>query len=51
MDELCLTMSPLLEAGTSSRIATGAAPLVPLGLRLAHTLQGDDTLLLRYVRA
>lgn len=51
VDELCLTMSPLLEAGTSSRIATGAAPIVPLGLRLAHTLQGDDTLLLRYVRA
>ncbi len=51
VDELCLTISPLLEAGTSSRIATGAAPIVPLGLRLAHTLQGDETLLLRYVRA
>ncbi|MDR6613840.1 pyrimidine reductase family protein [Leifsonia sp. 1010] len=50
VDELCLTLSPRLEGGTSSRIATGAAPIAPLGLRLAHTLAGDDTLLLRYVR-
>lgn len=50
VDELCLTISPRLEGGTSPRIATGAAPIVPLGLRLAHTLTGDDTLLLRYVR-
>jgi riboflavin biosynthesis pyrimidine reductase len=50
VDELCLTISPQLEGGTASRIAIGAAPIVPLGMRLAHTLTGDDTLLLRYVR-
>jgi riboflavin biosynthesis pyrimidine reductase len=50
VDELCLTISPRLEAGTASRIATGAAPIAPLGMRLAHTLIGDDTLLLRYAR-
>jgi riboflavin biosynthesis pyrimidine reductase len=51
VDELCLTLSPRLEAGVSPRIASGASPIVPFGLRLAHTLVSGDTLLLRYVRA
>ena len=51
VDELCLTISPVLEAGPASRIATGASPIVPLGLRLAHALVAGDTLLLRYLRA
>jgi riboflavin biosynthesis pyrimidine reductase len=51
VDELCLTVSPLLAAGGASRIATGAAPIVPERMRLAHVLQGGDTLLLRYVRS
>lgn len=50
VDELCLTLSPLLVAGTASRIATGAAPEVPVELELAHVLRSGDTLLLRYVR-
>ena len=50
VDELCLTLSPKLEAGASPRIAAGAAPSLPVGLRLAHALQSDDTLLLRYTR-
>ena len=50
-DELCLTISPVLEAGPSFRIATGASPILPVGLRLAHTLVSGDTLLLRYLRA
>ena len=50
-DELCLTVSPRLEAGVASRISAGASPIAPVGLRLAHTLVSGDTLLLRYLRA
>lgn len=50
LDELCLTISPRLEAGVASRISAGASPIVPVGLRLAHTLISGDTLLLRYLR-
>lgn len=50
LDELCLTISPRLEAGVATRIASGASPIVPVGLKLAHTLVSGDTLLLRYVR-
>jgi riboflavin biosynthesis pyrimidine reductase len=51
LDELCLTVSPRLEAGVATRITAGASPINPLGLRLAHTLVAGETLLLRYVRA
>ncbi|MFF1635653.1 pyrimidine reductase family protein [Leifsonia sp. NPDC058248] len=50
LDELCLTMSPRLEAGVATRISAGASPIAPVGLRLAHALVSGDTLLLRYVR-
>lgn len=50
LDELCITISPRLEAGVSTRISAGASPIAPVGLRLAHTLLFGDTLLLRYVR-
>ncbi|WP_348788486.1 pyrimidine reductase family protein [Leifsonia sp. NPDC080035] len=50
VDELCLTLSARLEAGSSVRIAAGASPIVPPELALAHVLRSDDTLLLRYVR-
>ena len=50
LDELCLTLSPRLEAGVASRIAAGESPIVPVGLALAHVLVSDDTLLLRYMR-
>lgn len=49
-DELCLTVSPRLEAGGASRIAVGESPISPVGLRLAHVLVSGDTLLLRYLR-
>lgn len=48
MDELCLTVSPSLEAGDAPRIATGEAP--PRDLHLASVLRSGDTLLLRYAR-
>lgn len=50
VDELCLTVSPTLEAGVAMRISAGAAPILPVGMRLAHVLQSGDTLLLRYLR-
>lgn len=50
VDELCLTIGATLEAGVASRIAAGAAPILPAELRLAHVLRAGDTLLLRYVR-
>ena len=50
VDEVCLTVSPKLEAGSAGRIAAGASPIRPVGLQLAHVLRGDDTLLLRYIR-
>lgn len=48
LDELCITVSPSLEAGDARRIAHGEAP--PRDLRLAGVLRSGDTLLLRYGR-
>ncbi|MBO0851091.1 MAG: pyrimidine reductase family protein [Pseudonocardia sp.] len=48
VDELRLTVSPLLTAGPGGRIATSSS-IVPTGLHLASALAEDDTLLLRYL--
>jgi riboflavin biosynthesis pyrimidine reductase len=48
VDELRLTISPLLVAGTADRIAVGTG-LDPAALRLASVLAEDDTLMLRYL--
>jgi len=50
VDELCLTLAPLLESGRASRIAT-AAEATSRRMRLVHALPAGDTLLLRYQRA
>ena len=50
VDELCLTVSPLLVGGDSGRIARGAVP-VPRTMSLAGVLGSESTLLLRYLRA
>ena len=50
VDELCLTVGATLEGGVASRISAGAAPILPVGMRLVHVLQSGDTLLLRYVK-
>jgi len=50
LDELCLTIAPRLEAGVATRVASGASPIAPIGMQLAHTLVSGSTLLLRYVR-
>ncbi|MDI2098767.1 pyrimidine reductase family protein [Ruicaihuangia caeni] len=49
VDELCLTVSPTLEAGTAGRITHSEAAR-PTDMRLASVLRGGDTLLLRSVR-
>lgn len=52
LDELCLTMSPTLAAGSAGRIVAPAGPgSVPTAARLslAHVLADDDFLLCRYL--
>jgi len=49
VDELCLTVSPTLEAGDGPRIAHGEMPRAR-DMRLGHILRSGDALLLRYVR-
>jgi riboflavin biosynthesis pyrimidine reductase len=49
MDELCLTVSPLLAAGDSARIAHGDIS-APRSMCLAGVLRSEDVLLLRYIR-
>jgi riboflavin biosynthesis pyrimidine reductase len=51
VDELCLTMSSVLEGPGAPRIVAGDVPAARRALRLAHALSADDTLLLRYVRS
>ena len=50
VDELCLSLSPLLVAGAAGRIARGA-PEVERRMRLVHAIPAGDLLLLRYARA
>jgi riboflavin biosynthesis pyrimidine reductase len=50
VDELCLTLSPRLEAGDARRIASGDLP-EPRGLSLARVLRSEATLMLGYTRA
>ena len=49
VDELCVTVSPRLVGGGSSRLAVGP-DAAPTDLRLAHVLEEDGLLFLRYVR-
>lgn len=51
VDELCLTVSPLLTSGDASRIAIGPHAEQPRRMRLLSVLHADDSmLLLRYGR-
>jgi riboflavin-specific deaminase-like protein len=49
VDELCLSLSPLLVAGEAGRIVRGA-PEVERRMRLVHAIPAGDLLLLRYAR-
>jgi riboflavin biosynthesis pyrimidine reductase len=50
VDELCLTISPLIEAGGAPRIVTSARGMARR-MALHHALVSDGTLMLRYLRA
>jgi riboflavin biosynthesis pyrimidine reductase len=50
LDELCLTLSPLLAGGDAQRILAGTALAPPLRLELGHVLEADGYLFLRYRR-
>ncbi len=51
LDELCLTVSPMLAAGDAQRIAGGPSVEVPKRLRLASLLEEDGFLFCRYRRS
>ena len=51
VDEMCLTVSPLLVGGESKRVAVGAEAGPPLGMRLDRAHLGERSLFLRYLRA
>jgi 5-amino-6-(5-phosphoribosylamino)uracil reductase len=50
VDELCLTLSPLLAGGDSGRITRGPRGAPPRPMALAGALHADGALLLRYRR-
>ena len=50
VDELCLTVSPLLAGPGAGRIVAGRPRDATVGMRLVHMLTADDTLFTRYVR-
>ena len=49
VDELCLSLSPILVAGAAGRIVRGT-PEVIRRMRLVHAIPARDLLLLRYAR-
>lgn len=50
VDQLCLTVAPLLAGGDAGRIAMGPLPDTPRSLRLDSALHDDGFLMLRYRR-
>lgn len=50
VDELCLTVSPLLAGAGAGRITAGL-PSAPRRMSLRHILSADGALMLRYIRA
>ncbi|HEU5033634.1 MAG TPA: pyrimidine reductase family protein [Mycobacteriales bacterium] len=48
VDELCLTVAPLIAGGAAGRIVAGLATQVTDPLRLVHVLEEDGHLFLRY---
>lgn len=51
VDEMALTMSPMLVSGEAPRISRGPVAEPPLDMRLDRVLYGDRSLFLRYLRA
>jgi riboflavin biosynthesis pyrimidine reductase len=50
LDELCLTVSPMVAAGDARRILEGPALAPPQCIELVHVLEADGYLFLRYGR-
>lgn len=50
VDQLCLTVAPLLTGAGASRIVEGVRAAAPVGLELASALTEDGFLMLRYRR-
>ena len=50
VDELCLAVSPRVTCGHELRVTAGPPLPQPAGLHLAHVLEEDDFLFLRYTR-
>jgi riboflavin biosynthesis pyrimidine reductase len=50
LNELCLTLSPVVVCGDAVRITNGPGLTVPASMRLAHVLTDESYLFLRYVR-
>ena len=51
LDELCLTLSPVIAGGTAGRIVAGYLPEVVEPMHLRHVLEDDGHLFLRYSTA
>ena len=51
IDELCLSVAPLVAGGPSPRIVHGSQRTVPLKLSIDHLLEASDTLFVRYLSA
>jgi riboflavin biosynthesis pyrimidine reductase len=51
VDELCLTVAPLLAGPGPGRIVAGEPVAVPRALSVRHVLEADGNLILRYARA
>ena len=51
VDEINVTVSPLLVSGDSNRIVRGEEADPPLGMRLDRALVGERSLFLRYLRS
>jgi riboflavin biosynthesis pyrimidine reductase len=49
VDEMCVTVSPLLAGPGAGRMVAGPPIAEPAGLRLAHVLEEDGALFTRYV--
>jgi riboflavin biosynthesis pyrimidine reductase len=50
VDEMCLTVTPMLVGPGPGRISVGLVSPAPRTLALKHVLVARDLLLLRYVR-
>jgi len=51
VDQLCLTVAPLLTGAGAPRVVLGEAAAAPMGLSLASVLSDEGFLMLRYRRA